>query len=102
VHNLLGEKISIRILHIDAPEMKGGTECEKSAGNLAKQHLHGWLAAAKRIDLTNIQRDKYFRILADVMVDGQSVGEKLSELGLVYPYEGGTKLVVDWCPLAGS
>lgn len=102
VHNLLGEKISIRVLHIDAPEIRGSSDCEKAAAKLAKQHLHDWLTTAQRIDLTNIQRDKYFRILADVMVDGQSVGEKLSELGLAYPYEGGTKVAVDWCPIASA
>jgi endonuclease YncB( thermonuclease family) len=38
-----------------------------------------------------MQRGKYFRIVADVFVDGSNLGQELIERGLAKPYDGGTK-----------
>ena len=43
-----------------------------------------------------MQRGKYFRIVADVYTDGQSVGEGLVREGLAVVYGGGKK-IKDWC-----
>ena len=51
---------------------------------------------AERVDLKNIERGKYFRIVADVIVDGESLADILIETGLAVPYDGGTK-GKDWC-----
>lgn len=37
------------------------------------------MANAKRIDLENVDKDKYFRILADVVADGRSVKDVLEK-----------------------
>ena len=52
---------------------------------------------AKNIELHNIKRGKYFRIVADVIVDGKSVKDELIKSKLAYPYKGGTKKKIDWC-----
>jgi endonuclease YncB( thermonuclease family) len=47
--------------------------------------------SAKIITLHNIGRDKYFRINADVLVDGKSLGAELIKNKLALPYFGDTK-----------
>ncbi|MBC7420957.1 MAG: thermonuclease family protein [Bdellovibrio sp.] len=97
VHALLGKKISVRVAHLDTAEIKGKQPCEKDAARAAQRLIENLLKNAKQIDLVNIKRDKYFRILADVMVDGRSVKDLLMKNSLAYNYEGGTKQKVDWC-----
>jgi micrococcal nuclease len=38
-----------------------------------------------------MQRGKYFRIVADVMIDGEDLGELLVEAGMAIRYDGGKK-----------
>jgi len=96
--DVFGKQISVRIRHIDTPEKNGETPCEKRVAAEAGEALETLLASAKRIDLINPQRDKYFRILSDVMVDRKvDVAEFMLKNKLAYPYEGDTKPLVDWC-----
>lgn len=97
VHPLLGEKISIRVRGIDTAERKGKNPCEKDRAFAAQAVVGKALETAKRIDLVNVDRDKYFRILADVIVDGKSIKDILLESNLGYSYNGGTKQNVNWC-----
>lgn len=97
VHPLIGKNISIRVRHIDTPEIKGKLPCEKDAARTAKKLIENILKHAKRIDLENADKDKYFRILADVIVDGKSLKEDLLKYNLAYAYEGGTKQKINWC-----
>lgn len=98
VHPLLGMKVSIRVRHVDTPEIKGKGKCEKDAARTAQRLVENQLKGAKRIDLQNIGRDKYFRILADVVIDGHQLKDILLKKKLAYAYEGGTKEKIDWCP----
>ena len=54
------------------------------------------LEQAHSITLKNVERGKYFRIVATVEADGQDVSDLLIQEGLAVPYDGGTK-VKDWC-----
>jgi len=92
VHPLIGDTVSIRVKGIDAPEIRGSRPCEKAKAKEAKAFVIDKLSNAKKIELTNIQRGKYFRILADVLIDGQNLAEMLITAGLAVPYDGGTKL----------
>lgn len=94
---IIGKDIGIRVLGIDTPEIKARDYCEKKAAVIARDLIHDELSKAKRIDLINIERDKYFRILADVMYDGKSVKDLLLARSLAYPYRGQTKKKMDWC-----
>ena len=102
LHPIIGNKISIRVNGIDTPEMRGGSDCEKKRSIESKLMVQKMMKEAKQIDLLNISKGKYFRIVADVMVDGNvSVAKMLMDTGYAYPYDGGTKLKIDWCrPLA--
>lgn len=98
VHPLLGDNISVRVRHVDTPEIKGQLPCEKEAARTAKRLIENILKNSKRIDLTDIGRDKYFRILANVVADGRSLSEVLIKNKLAYVYEGKTKEKLNWCP----
>lgn len=96
-HPLFGTKISVRVRGLDTPELRGRPTCEKDLAKVAKERVQTLLSKAKRIDLTEIGRDKYFRVLANVVVDGQSLSTILLEQNLAYQYDGGTKRKVNWC-----
>lgn len=97
VHPLIGKNISVRVRHIDTPEIKGKLPCEKDAARTAKRLIENLLKNAKRIDLENVDKDKYFRILADVIVDGKPIKDILLKNNLAYAYEGETKQKLNWC-----
>lgn len=97
VHPLFGKRVGVRIYGIDTPERNGQAPCEKAKALEAKNVVEGLISSAKRIDLTELQRDKYFRILAKVLVDGRSVAEELLARRLAYPYFGDTKERREWC-----
>ena len=46
--------------------------------------------------LHDMDRGKYFRILAHVRVNGEDLAGHLLQLGLAVPYTGGKK-THDWC-----
>ena len=96
LHPIIGDKISIRVNGIDTPEIRGKCEKEKYEAQQAKEMIADILKDAETIDLKNIERGKYFRIVADVFVDGESLADELIETGLAVAYDGGTK-VKDWC-----
>lgn len=99
--DIIGKRISVRILGVDAPEIKGKCEAEKKAARRAKQFTVNALRSASKIELRNIQRGKYFRILADVYLDGKNLSEELIAAKHARPYDGGTR--TGWCGrLAGG
>ena len=93
---IIGQHMGIRINGVDTPEMRGKCEQENVLARKAKQYTVTMLRNAKTIELRNMQRGKYFRIVAEVYADGQSVGDGLVREGLAVVYDGGKK-VKDWC-----
>lgn len=93
--DIIGYRVPVRVSGIDAPELKGKCKEEKTAARLAKKRTVNLLRSAKVIELRNIQRGKYFRILADVYVDGNSLAEDLISNGLAVSYSGGKR--INWC-----
>jgi len=93
---IIGQHMGIRINGVDTPEMRGKCEQERMLARKAKQYTVTKLHSAKAIELRNMQRGKYFRIVAEVYADGQSVGDGLVREGLAVVYDGGKK-VKDWC-----
>jgi|TARA_R110002124_G_C8971684_1_gene515186 micrococcal nuclease len=92
---IVGEHMSIRINGIDTPELRGKCEKEKQLARKAKQFTVEHLRAAKSITLKNIKRGKYFRLIADVYIDGVSLGVLLVKQGHAIKYIGKTKK--SWC-----
>ena len=94
--SIVGERIPIRINGIDTPEMRGKCTKEKTLAREAKQFTVSKLRGAKVIELRNMQRGKYFRIVADVFVDNKSLADELIKNNFAVRYDGGTK-TKNWC-----
>jgi endonuclease YncB( thermonuclease family) len=96
VHPLMGKRIGIRVSNVDTPEIRGKCPKEKVLAKKAKQITVAVLREAKTIELRNVTRGKYFRIVADVYADGQNLTKILINSGYAVPYDGGKKSK-DWC-----
>ena len=92
---IVGKNIPIRVNGVDTPEIRGKCEYEKNLALKARDFVRVKLANAKEIKLTNLQRGKYFRVVANVLVDGVSLEQELLDNKLAYEYSGGKKL--SWC-----
>ena len=94
--DLFAKKLGVRINGIDTPEIRGKCPKEKALAIEARDLVQMMIDHSSKVDLLNAKRGKYFRIVADVEIDGRSVSEFLLEKGLAVRYDGGTK-VKDWC-----
>ena len=92
---VIGKNMSIRVLGVDAPEIRGKCAGEKERAIVARDFVRGLLAGADHIQLHNLKRGKYFRLLARVSVDGQDLGELLISQG--YAREYGGRRRGGWC-----
>ena len=92
---IVGKNIPIRLNGVDTPEIRGKCKYEKDLAVKARDFVRNKLANAKEIKLTKLQRGKYFRVVADVMIDGVSLEQELLDNELAYKYTGGKKS--SWC-----
>lgn len=98
VHPLLGENITVRVHGVDTPEKTGKGPCEKERARDAQRLVENLMKNAKNIELRNVDRDKYFRVLAEVWVDGQSLSQILIKNKVANHYDGGRKPAnFNWC-----
>lgn len=92
--------IAVRIKGIDTPEIKTKNSCEKQKAKEA-QILTKRLLNSGTVVLQNCQRDKYFRVLCDVVIlqenQGLNLAEELLNNNLAISYNGDTKPDIDWC-----
>ena len=93
---IAGKDIRVRVNGIDTPEIKGKCEKEKYDAQQAQQMVADILRDAEQITLKNMERGKYFRIAADVIVDGENLADILIETGVAVRYDG-EKKTHKWC-----
>ena len=62
-----------------SPELRSKDPEERLSAIFEKQRLSDLLTNARVIELRNIDRDKYFRIGADVYIDGEPLLPKLNQ-----------------------
>ena len=86
---IIGSNMPIRIYGLDTPEIRGTRT--KELADRAKSVTRSMLKKAKVIELRDMRRGKYFRIIADVWVDGKNLGQYLIDQGLAKPYFGGKR-----------
>ncbi len=91
------KRLGVRIAGIDTPELASKDMCEKLKAQKAKSLLKSLIDNAERVDVVDVKKDKYFRILGTVLVDGQPVGEELIRRDLAYRYHGEGKVRRNWC-----
>jgi len=89
---IIGSRIGIRVGGVDTPEMRDKRPHIKELARKAKQFTVQRLREGKVIELRNMKRGKYFRIVADVFIDGKNLGDELIEARLGKPYDGGKKV----------
>jgi endonuclease YncB( thermonuclease family) len=88
VHPLFGDDVSVRLFGVDTPEMRGSEDRVKLLAEKARKLTEQALMGAEKIELKNPRRGKYFRIIADVYVDGKSLAALLMKAGLGKAYDG--------------
>jgi len=96
VHPFFGENIPVRLAGIDTPEKRGKCQQEKALAIQARDLVRQILGHSDSITLKDVERGKYFRIVARVEADGQDVSGLLIQKGLAVGYDGGKK-VKEWC-----
>jgi endonuclease YncB( thermonuclease family) len=88
--------MSIRILGIDTPEIRGACTEEKELALEGREVANNLFRNAEKIEFRGYKWDKYGgRILTEVYLDDQNYAELLMMAGLARPYYGGTK--TSWC-----
>ena len=92
---IVGKNIPVRLEGVDTPEINGKCQYEKDLALEARDFVRSKLSNAVEILLNDLQRGKYFRIVAKVYIDGVSLEEELLQNGLAYHYNGGKKS--NWC-----
>ena len=90
------QKMSVRILGIDTPEMRAECAEEKKLALKGRELANKMFRSAEKIEFNNLKWDKYGgRVLADVYLDGKSYKDEIINAGLARPYDGGAK--ESWC-----
>lgn len=90
------QNVSIRILGVDTPEIKGQCEYERQKAQEAKGFVNSLVGDARTMTVTNMQWDKYGgRIDGTVVVNGKNIAEELIKANLARPYHGEAKK--PWC-----
>jgi len=92
---VFGEKISVRLKGVDTPEIRGKCPSEKAMAKEAKTFVNQILSNAKKIELLDVERGKYFRLLVRIEADGKDLSALLLEKELARPYDGGKR--EGWC-----
>lgn len=96
---LFCDNMPIRLRGIDAPEIRGKCEAEKEKAIQARNVLRALIEQStkegREVVLHEPERGKYFRLVADVYIDGLSVGQALINQGLARSYDGGKR--EGWC-----
>jgi micrococcal nuclease len=68
--------------------MRGTTDEVKALAMQAQRVTEKALKGASKIELRNPQRGKYFRIISEVWIDGESLADMLKANGLAKDYDG--------------
>lgn len=92
---IIGKNIAVRVKAVDTPELKGACYAEILKAREAKKFTVKLIRSAKKVELRNMSRDKYFRIDAEVYLDNQNLADALIQQGFGVAYSGGKK--IDWC-----
>ena len=68
--DIIGKSIRVRLAGVDAPELHHRDPAIRQSAQAARQALTTLLPAGTPVTLTQLKRDKYFRLDAVVLVDG--------------------------------
>ena len=88
---------SVRVAGVDTPEIRGRCPAERSAAIAARDFVRELLAGAGDVALLEPIHGLYAgRVVADVLIDGESLSRLLLAAGHGRPYDGQTARQ-PWC-----
>lgn len=85
----------VRLADVDTPELRARQDCERHAARAARDFVARRLAAARRVEVSGVQIDKYGRPLARVWVDDEDLASALVRDGHGRLYAGDARGA--WC-----
>lgn len=88
---IVGDNVGVRVAGIDTPELKDKRDEVRGKAFDARSVTVQLCEVGSQIELKRMRRDKYFRVVANVICQGKDLGAELLSLGLAKPYDGGTK-----------
>ena len=77
-----------RLARIDAPRDEDHMRSGEKGGNHSARRARGAVAAGEGDHLHEVERGKYFRLVAEVVADGENMSDLLLERVLAWPYDG--------------
>jgi len=93
----LVQQTAVRVRGIDTPELRGGCSESKALANQARAFTDSLLRTGYRLHISKPEQGKYAgRVVANILIDGQPLGEKLIERGFAKPYNGDGPRP-EWC-----
>ena len=96
LHPIIGVDMGIRLRGVNTPEIRGRCDAERALAIVARDFIRMLIEDARRVDLIEIGRGKFFRIVATVLIDGVNLAELLIEASLAVPDDGSGQRG-DWC-----
>lgn len=100
---VFGERLPVRLLNVDTPELRSRCKDpdvkveEKRRAQLATDALIRWVSEANSVVVKNIERGSFFRVAADVHLDGVWLNERLVNEGYAVAVFDGKS--ADWCEI---
>ena len=100
LHRIIGKEVKIRIRDVDTPEIRNNRnknkicDREHELGMSAKAFVEERLKKATKIELLDVSRGTFFRIVADVIYDGKSIAPEIIQAGHGVVYQ--QKKKKDW------
>jgi len=86
------KKISIRILGIDTPEIRGSDKNEKKLAYIARDFTVNFIKNSEKIYLKDCKKGKYFRLVCYIINENnQNLSSLILKTNLAHIYSGGTK-----------
>ena len=93
---LFGTVAKIRLRGIDTPEIRGKCVAERKAAIEARDFVGSVLRKAKLVVLTNMSQGTFFRVVADVIVDGVNLNDLLVRKNMARVYRQSVGRL-PWC-----
>lgn len=78
---VFGQRIPVRVAGINCPEIGRSPRNPNPEGIRAKQFTERFVRKTGYVDLLNVKRGKYFRLVADVQRDGKDLATELLKVG---------------------
>lgn len=93
---VVGKGISVRVRGVDTPEIRGKCDSEKALAIRARDYVRNLLTGESVVKLRNVERGKYFRLVADVYSGDLLISQQLITRGYGRPYDGQSSRGT-WC-----